>query len=95
MERTRAMHIAIPSLRQEFESPSRYYEYYEIAGVAQLVERRPSKSEVAGSYPVSRSYKQEVLKVFYPRLNMDRFKKFPPNGKSIWNHERKILPSPS
>jgi hypothetical protein len=36
-----------------------------------------------------------VLKVFYPRLNMDRFKKFPPNGKSIWNHERKILPSPS
>jgi hypothetical protein len=36
--------------------PVRRVERCEIAGVAQLVERKPSKLDVAGSSPVSRSW---------------------------------------
>ena len=36
--------------------PVRRVERCEVAGVAQLVERKPSKLDVAGSSPVSRSW---------------------------------------
>jgi hypothetical protein len=43
--------------RVRIEKVIKILEFHKIAGVAQLVERQPSKLNVAGSNPVSRSKK--------------------------------------